>query len=467
MLARRFHVRWWHWLLLMAGFLLLLLAALAIGMRLHGEQRYTTVIETIRVAGKPVTIADLVISPPADADVQERWDRWVAAPSTYPDSKFSHPDWNRFITGHEPLTDAIRQQIEARRSDMQTGRELLRNDALRIGFLRLLHPAPPRTMQEYGTLSPRMVQDWLAARCLAIWLTHEAAVASDPRSALTDLDALMHRADQPLSLLDAMLLHGVGESRDRAYRTVALQGRLPPDLRLAWLAEAPLVYEWLASGFETDRVIFTDLMATTFESMSWTTAAFSADPTGMTGEAWTPMQVVNGTYGWSTMLHDCALIAEVQAHLSARLRRERLDPVSATLDQRMQGVIARISLPHQVMSAAVAIKFTTQHRVDRLVVRLLVDAPRLGLPRDEAELLTRHGAQVLAPIDDLLGLRYEYLASDRFRLAIDPATPVPDFADAGIIHGWTTMFGKPPAAEPIKEVNGSLEIQVPAVLFRP
>lgn len=463
----RFHLRWWHWLLLMVGFLLVILAGVAIGMRLHGEQRYAEALNAVRSAGKPVTISDLAISPPTDAGVQERWDRWAAAGRNYPDDKFSHADWNRFITGHAALTDAIRQQIETRRGDMQTGRELLRNEALEIGFVRLLHPVPPRTMQDYAALSPQMVQDWLAARCLAHWLAHEAAVASDPRTALSDLDSLVRRVHQPLSLLDAMLLQNVGETRDQAYRTLALQGRLPRDLRDAWLTESPQAHEWLANGFETERVIFTDLMAQTYATMSWTMAAFSADPGGLTGEPWTPTQVVGGTVGWSTMLHDCALIAEVQAHLSARLRRERLDPVAATLEHRMQFPIARISLPGQLMSAGIVAKFTTHHRIDRLVVRLLADVPRLGMPPDEAALRVRYGTQVLDPVDDLLGLRYEYLGSDRFRLSIDPGTPVPDFADAALVRAWTTAFGKPPARQPFEHGNGSMEIQVPAALSRP
>ncbi len=467
----RFHMRWWHWLLLMVVVLLLIIVAVALGMRLSGEQRYADMTVDLRAAGKPVTIDDLLatLTPPGK-DLQDQWRRWADAVPTYPDTKFSYNSWNRFASGHEDLPADQRRPIEDLRGTMQSARDLLINDVLRIGFAGFIHElAPPekRTMEESSAIFSRANYDFLASRTLAQWLVHEAAIAIDPRPALLDLDRLVRRFRQPLSLIDSMNLISIQDHRDQAYRTIALQGRLPDDLRVAWAAEVPAAYDGIAAAFETERAVFNDLWARTCLTMSWSTAAFSSDPAGISGDPWTPLQIVGGTWMWATGMLDCATIAEVQAHTSARLRRERLDPISATLDQRMQFVIARISLPNLLMCASTAVKTTASHRIERLAVRLVTDSPRLGLPADEAELLARFGPHSLAAVDDLVALRYERLADDRFRLSIDPGTPVPDFADAALVRSWSVAFGRPAVSDPLTHGGGSLEIQIPAALSRP
>ena len=472
MLVGRFHLRWWHWLLLIVLFLLLIFSAAVLGLRLSGERRFSEVTEALRSAGKPATIDDvLLVLPPLDEKVQEAWYRWATSAPTYPDDKFPHEIWRRFVTGHEELPAATRRRIEDLRPVMQPARDLLADEALRIGFSSTVHRfarVEKRTLEEMGAVSAPVIGDLMAARSLAQWFAHEAALAEDPRPALTDLDHLMRRFQQPLSLIDSMILIAIHDTRDQAYRTLALQGRLPDDLGKAWDAEIPMAYDSIASAFETERVVFNSLMAQSLLSMSWSSAAFSSDPAGSGhGQPWTPLQIFAGTWMWSTGPHDCATIAEVEAHASARLRRERLDPVSATAEHRMQFIIARISLPNLLTCTSSSVKSAAIHRIERLAVRLLTALPRQGLPRDEAELLAQHGSQSLAASGDLPSLRYERLGDDRFRLSIDPATPVPDFADPTMVRAWASSFGRPAVSDPLDQRNGSLEIQVPAVLRRP
>lgn len=471
MSVRRFHLRWWHWLLLMAVVLLLIMVAVVLGMRLSGEQRYAEMTAALRAAGKPITIDDVLATlTPPEKDVQEQWRRWADSAPIYPDAKFSYETWNRFASGHEDLPADQRQPIEDLRGTMQPARDLLANDQLRIGFSGFIHELAPlekRTLEEVNAITSRAVGDFLASRTLAQWLAHEAAIAMDPRPALLDLDRLIRRFRQPLSLIDSMVLFRIHELRDQAYRTIALQGRLPDDLRAAWVAEPPAAYDWIADALETERAVFNGVFAKTFLTMSWSTAAFSPDPLGMTGDSWTPLNIPSGTWMWSTALLDSATIAEVEAHASARLRRERLDPISATLDHRIQFIIARISLPNLLMCASNGVKTNASHRIERLAVRLVSDLPRLGLPTDEADLLAQLGPHSLAAVDDLVALRYERLADDRFRLSIDPGTPVPDFADAALVSSWAGSFGRPAVSDPLKHGLGSLEIQIPAALTRP
>ena len=469
--VRRFHLRWWHWLLLMTVVLSLIIVAVVLGMRLSGERRYHDMNAGLRTSGKPVTIDDLLatVAPP-EKSLQEQWRHWADSAPRYPDAKFSHESWNRFASGHEALPADQLRLIEDVRSAMQPARGLLADDLLRIGFASVIHEfaaTEKRSMEEYGAISSRSSRDFLASRTLAQWLVHEAAVAMDPRPALLHLDLLIRCFGRPLSLLDSMNLVAINDLRDQAYRTIALQGRLPDDLRTTWAAEPPAAYGWIADAFETERVVFNGVLAHTTLTMSWNGAAFTSHPAGISRDPWTPLHIVGGTWMWSTGMLDCATIAEVEAHASARLRRERLDPVSTTLDHRMQFIIARISLPNLLMCASTAVKSTASHRLERLAVRLVSDLPRLGLPADEADLLARLGPHTLAAVDDLVALRYERLADDRFRLSIDPGTPVPDFADAALISSWTRSFGRPAVGETLKHGSGSLEIQIPAALTRP
>ena len=83
-----------------------------------------------------------------------------------------------------------------------------------------------------------------------------------------------------------------------------------------------------------------------------------------------------------------------------------------------------------------------------------------GLPA-QADLLVRLGdAQALVVRQNRFTLRYERPAPDRFRLVIDPASPIPDFDVPRNMPEHIKAAGSPPCTSPLT-TEPFVEIQVP------
>lgn len=466
----RFHLRWWHWLVLMFVCLLVLLVTVVLALRWHGEQRYAQALAGLKAQGKPATVDDMIAAaPPVDEAVQERWRRWAASAPHYPSySKTIFDDWNDFVSGTGPAPTHILTEGDLHRDTMESARQILRHGTLVLGVagsMRRISPAGSRTFVQVMSLGNSSL-DLISVRTLATWLRHQACLSGDPTMVLNDLDRLLRSGETPCSLLDAMTVIAVAEIRDETYRDLALLGRLPSTLRNAWLAERPRHQEWIARGFDAERALFNDAWAEQIRRMSWSTAIFTTDPFGSGApEPWNPLYVFGGTWMWCTSVGDCAVMAETEAHIAARLRRERSDPIPQDGVDHMWFVIGKITLPNMLTSASYGVNQIVGHRLNRLSVMLL-DQSAGGLPGDEQDLIARFG-QVLDLGDDHLRLRYEWLADDRFRLVVDPTTAVPNIVDASMITGWSKDFGRPASGDPLVIRRGSIELRVPATVRPP
>lgn len=462
----RLQLRWWHWLLLVFIFLLLLVVTVVLSLRTYGEQRYAQVLAELKSQGKATTVDEVIAAAPAiDEDVQGRWSRWAAVAPNYPPSEV-YADWPRFVSGAGPVPAAVLSEGDLHRATMESALQLLRDGNVAFGVTGSLRGIPPAGARTFLDVSRQSSDDFLAVRSLATWLRHQACLSGDPTIALSNLERLLRSGETPGVLFDALSVIAVAETRDQTYLDLALLGRLPSSLRTPWLTESPRHQEWLARGFDGERALLNDALAESMRSRSWFTVAFTTDPfeTGFT-EPWNPTHVFGGTWMWCTTVHDCALMAETEAHIAARLRRERTDPIPQDGVNRMWFVIGKISLPNLLMSASYGVNQIVGHRLNRLSVMLLEPSAD-GLPRDEQDLIARFG-QVLDLGGDHLRLRYEHLADDRFRLVVDPTTPVPNFVDASMVPGWSHDFGRPAAADRLVIKRGSIELQVPAVVRLP
>lgn len=76
------------------------------------------------------------------------------------------------------------------------------------------------------------------ARVIACLLMREALLASDPRTALADLDVWVAANSRAgITVMEAFISQGQWEMRDDFYQELAWRGRLPADVQQRWLAE--------------------------------------------------------------------------------------------------------------------------------------------------------------------------------------------------------------------------------------
>lgn len=476
----RWTPRWWHWLLVSVVFVVLMLWAVLWTLRMSGRADYQRVVADLRTKGKVATIDEFIAQVPSvDVGVQDAWHRWSSPGIEYPESSrrmFDENAWDRYVMGDTPVPGTILTELEDTRALMEPARHLLRQDALLVGALGwIAQDLPPGKRSLPHTANVR-IPSLLSTRALANWLHHAACTEADPRPALDDLDRLHRALSRPGCLMDAMIWIVVANIRNEAYVHLALLGRLPEANRQAWMQESCHLVEGVARGFDGERALWNGSWANMAEEMSFISSfstgrvmidemSFAAGPSDPWAEWLSFRWLYSGPWMWATAHHDAAITAELESHVSARLRNETTVPLpdwKITVSQYWG--YGAIGIPNLMECGITALEADAKHRIQRLAVMLLTEAPTHGLPADLAALGQRVDLlKWLEPAGDHLHLTYERLDEHRFRLVINPASPVPNFDYPGRMGLRTKAFGTPADKMPLV-MDRHIEVQLPRAL---
>lgn len=464
---RRPKIRWWHLAIATVALVIAAIITSAYAWRAVGRGQYLTVVEHLRAAGRPASVDDFVaLAPPTERAVQDAWDVWQKRRIASPASGYSdfhavigkdQKAWDAWVGGRGPRPAEIEMIIAKSAPEFSEALVVLRDDRLVLsGFGWMAQDLPPEKRRLPFTAAIRL-PNLLTIRELAVWLHHATVLTEDPRQHLADLDALVAAMGQPAVLIDAMNAIAIANIRDRTYVELALLGRLPDDARTRWLAEPPNSLRLVGDAFDGESALFSGHAMVAMLDHAGTPIPFV-----MENENW------SSTWGsaatWVTGYQDCAVMIEIESHVAQRLRGERTD-VWPTWDQIKPRLsrVGQIAVPNLFESTIAAVEADAGHRMARLAAQVIRIAHSGALPADQAALLTALGnPQPLTPTGDHLHLRYELPAPGRFRLVIDPASPVPNFDDPTRMPHRSKAAGTPPAKEPfVWNRTTTIEIQMP------
>jgi hypothetical protein len=468
-IPRRLRIRWWHLAIATVVLLIAALIATAYAWRAMGRGQYLAVVEQLRAAGRPASVDDFVaLAPPVDRPLQDAWDAWQKRRSSG-SSAASYPidlggslgrqqkAWDAWVVGQGPRPADVEAIIARFAPDQADALRLLRQGGLVLsGFGWMAKDLPP-DKRSLPFTSALTLPNLLVVREVAVWLHHAAVLAEDPRQHLADLDALVAAMERPATLIDAMIALAIANIRDRTYIELALLGRLPDEARQRWLAEPAHNLRLVGDGFAGESALFGHGMAAMIDH-DLTPIPFIVENRDWQG-FWF------GAVIWTTGFKDCAQMIAIETHIAQRLRGDRADswPTWDQVQLRL-GPLGRAVMPNLWESAITAIQADAAQRIARMAVRIIGLARASALPADQGALLAALGdPQALAPGGDQLAVRYEVPAPGRFRLVIDPASPVPDFDDPKRMPQRSKAAGSPPAKEPLmlSGPGGVLEIQLP------
>ena len=467
-IALRWTPRWWHWLLFTVVFLLLLIFTVLLVLRATGRADYQRVVADLQAKGKVATLDEFIAqAPQVDVEIQEAWHRWSSPGIDYQESSRRNFNqeldaWNRYVMGEAPAPEALLKEIEDTRTLMEPARRLLQHDTLLVSAYGWIAQDLPPGKRSLPHAAGARIPNLMSTRALANWLHHAACTESDPRPALDDLDRFHRSLSRPGCLIDVMIWIAIANIRNEAYLHLALLGRLPEKNRQAWMKESCQLIARIADGFDGERAWFNDSWANMGEEMSFFGSfstgrgmiddmMFGAGPADPVMEWLSFRWLYSGPWLWATAHHDAAITAELEAHFSARLRGETMTPVpdwSVVLPRyRGYGVIA---MPNLMEGGITALEADAKHRMYRITVMLLTEAPTHGLPTDVAALSQCVDRLIwLEPPGDHLHLTYERLDEHRFRLVISPASPIPNFDDPTRMVMRTKILGTPADKAPL------------------
>lgn len=462
--APRWNLRWWHVAIIAFSILAAVWFSVETIMRQSGLARYRAVQARLKAEGRPVCLNDLwALASPADRLVQESFKSWersvVKSKDLFPND---FQRWAAIVAGEQPLAEADRASLERARAEVETGCLLLRRGDLELNNLSGLEsdlpPGPLTVTDLYAFRGPTL----LVMRGLAEHLRREAFLAEDPSQACADLDALHKALSRPVSLIDSMIVIACDHIRDRAMVELAQRQRLPRVWRDRWLAEESQCLAQVAAGYTGERCMFVDACVNGLRQGGEDLAGKFLYPEQ---EAPSVLQRLNGKMAtWLTGYADCAIMAttisQIEDRLSGRSRAPIPEFSAIRKDLHSIGLIA---MPNLLASSPFALEADAHQRLTRLAVRVILLAEQGPLPADGAELLRRlENTKALDPGGDHLRLYYQRLAEDRFRLGVDPASPIPDFDAPGHMPARCRLSGKPASKKPLVMDRCEMELALPA-----
>ncbi len=470
------NLRWWHWLLLILGFILTIVFVVLLSLRSMGRSDYQRVIADIRAQGKIATLDEFIASAPAvDIALQDEWDQWSKHAPDYPinirsGKPIDYRAWEKFILGQGSIPPDVLADLNSTRASFEPALRMLRTGKLvTTAFGWIAQDLPPEKRAQQPGLEIR-IPNLLTCRSLTNWLHHEACTAADPSIALADLRHLHHAMQRSACLIDSMIAIAVGSIRDQAYLHLQLLDRLPEAERKRWCEEPADYFNDLAAGFDGERAWFIDGQCRWIDSLnvlqSFTLKEYDFPHSPPTGFDFS--RLYYGPLTWSTAHHDAAISATIESRIARRLRGETTESTSAirssAIGYRGHG---SVSILHLLELAFTALEADANHRITRLAVRILAQSRVHGLPIDEADLCQKiNDPMLLTPSGDHLHLRYERLADDRFRLVVSPTSPVSNIDDPKRMAERSKAFGQPPSKEPRID-RPHLEIPLQAHLLPP
>ncbi len=444
--------RWYHWTVATITLLVLVPVVAAMAWRAEGFRRYDAVVAEQKARGVSTTLDELIaLAPAVDRTRQRRWRAWmdrglnIGVDSVHLDSA-GFDDWATGVTSGPPakVLDDLRK-VETYLAD---GRALLaEGPAVLTGFGWMdEHFASGRRDCLHASMLP--LANLLTCRLMASGSGVAALVADQPTSDLAALDGMSASFAASATMIDAMIAIALDAIRDEAYLRLAVLGRLDDAAAQRWLREEPRAITIMADALRGDRLLgVTPLMA---DERAQTLA--SGDLFGL------DLDPAQRALWFIFTSHDCATGLRLHQHAEERLRRLRPDAPSWQTQHRGMYGAGFFIFANLGESAIMAWEYDTTHRLRRLGLRLMMSAQ--AVPADHDAFVAAYANDIhLAAGPDRASLVYERLSERRFRLSIDPATPVPDFADPARIPG-RVMLGKPskrigkPARAPVLDVSG-------------
>lgn len=451
-MSERFRVRWWHLAIIFVVLALATFVTGALAIRAQGRMAYDEAITRVKTAGMPASVDEYVaLAPAVDHKLQDDWASWQRTYAALPNHEtLSHiltgqeKDWNAWVAGAGDKPATIDNLLAKAAPNFAPALPVLRKGGLVLsawGWIATELPSGKRRMPHTTAIT---LPNILAVRDLSEWLHLAAVCADDPREHLAALDALHHATDRAGSLIDAMVAAGISRVRDRTYGDLMLMGRLPAKSMQRWLAENCRATQLLAEAFDGERVL---MVIGTAASLDDEPAIAGLLPGGA---FWRNLRT--GSDLWLHGYRDCAIGVDLETHVAQRLRRERHDawPDWSTIQSRV-GYLGAMLMPNLSEFALICLADDAGHRMSRVVVQVTGLSRQHGrLPTDQRELITwLGGSDLLKPPGDHLHLLYEVPEPRRFRLTIDPASPIPNFDDAVRAPIRSKSAGTPPAAVPL------------------
>jgi hypothetical protein len=475
------NLRWWHWLLLILGFILTIVFVILLSLRSMGRSDYQRVIADIRAQGKIATLDEFIASAPAvDIALQDEWDLWSKHAPEFPVSisagkSIDYKAWEKYILGQGSVPSDVLADLNSTRAQFEPALRMLRTGKLvTTAFGWIAQDLPPEKRAQQPGLEIR-IPSLLTCRSLTNWLHHEACTAADPSIALADLRHLHRAMQRSACLIDSMIAIAIGSIRDQAYLHLQLLGRLPEAERIRWCEESSDYLHDVAAGFDGERAWFIDGECRWMDAMNLLESFALEKPPTLVFSQSPPTEfdfsrLYYGPITWSTTRHDAAITAPVEARIARRLRGETTESIS-TIQSSAVGYwgFGGMGLLNLIECGITAIEPDANHRITRLAVRILAQSRIHGLPTDEADLCQKfNDPLLLTPSGDHLHLRYERLADDRFRLVVSPTSPVSNIDDPKRMAERSKTFGQPPSKDSTAmQTRTALEIPLPAHLLPP
>ncbi len=463
------HWRWWLWGLIPILLLCLLIDPLLT--RRHGVQRCRAVIAVIKSAGSLTDISELIaLAPPIDDDAEAAWGGWLDHLRAINKSgdDFTKRDWfnddlqrivdfkdgNPWWMGSSPRApEKLHAALNRYRTLVEEARRILRRGTLDLTWFGACISAMPDGRRVKGMRAAYAIWDFRPILLVAQWLSCDALLSPSPGEDLDDLQRIMSALTPAgTATIASWDLTRLTRLRDMLLVQLELAGRLDDAARGRWLAEPNRMFTCAADAVRFQRINYLQRLAE--EQIGATPFdVFRIDSPPNMGKFNSWIENPGGfadVIAISAQLEDRFRGAPVPIFATSLLPAAA--PSSGSWANSLRGLLRR--------RVTAALQGDCQCTIARLAMRTLLLARSSGgeLPDDNDALMRRLQLSGIGnPVGDHYQVRYRKLAPDRFRFAVDPAAPVPDF-DPGNV---ASQIAAPPSSSACEMDNCTIEIQIP------
>ncbi len=328
-----------------------------------------------------------------------------------------------WLAGVQVATPArVRAYLERRATALAGLHRVLAMPGLRFDVSPGFNPTSTGTATANATADdvPTWDGNLLDMRLAALELRMAARAAADPSATLRDLDALLAALRPPRSLLAVSIAEIVAGERDRAYLAAALSGTLAEAVQARWLAEPPCGLADLAAACAAQAAYWIPAEAASEVARGPLDYRRGHLFSVVSGK---PLGWLQALDEWSAIPDRAARDLDWTGKAERRFRGQgeplpRIDPWAFPYSPA--GLL--------VAMGDAAVKRETAHRLARLaaVVAGIQDAAG-DLPVDLASTLVQAPIQATDVGHDRPAVRFTRLSDDRFRIQLDPVSPLPEF----------------------------------------
>jgi hypothetical protein len=424
---------WWGWAALGFGCLLVLLVSVALLIRASGRAELRREIAATQAEGRGVFLTDLVALAPQRLDPTRQAAAWpvVSEGALNRESKtVTYGMSSRLRETNSARAEAMREVLDSTTTIRRQWHELHLSGPVCLSLMGwigqdLPHPESCGLEEVEHARMP----SHQSVRRLALALATEARMATDPPTALRDLDALVAALRPCGTIMDAMLFQVTAKVRDEAWLEAVSRGCDPAPFIGQAIDQLPV----LAEGWRGERLLFTgaliqDCLANRIAKPS------SPLPSGPTGFAEQVSLVVEGQLTGVLTPQDlatCLNIHRTAEHLLATgtgALKPLLTALQASRRPRFYS-LSLINLSVCIDTAASSAILARAHRVAALVVAQQIRTGNLPEQLPDGIATSLLAASSFGP-----ALTYQRLDAHRFRIVPDPATTPPDLLPATSIE---------------------------------